>query len=121
MNHRRTVIVNFGAAALTIPLFVSAFNKLTLQPSMVETMRTMGYDTIIRTIGCLELITAICFAIPLTRALGFFFINIYLGGAIAAELASDPSQVIVPLFMIITAWVLMLYDDAKWLLRGLLK
>ncbi len=116
---RRSWVINGGCITLSLPLAVSAFAKLAHTEAMLAQLAAIGYTEGIRILGFVELATALCFAIPLTRSLGFFLLNAYLGGAIAVELASDSVQALTPVLILVFGWVLMLYADPVWFLRGL--
>ena len=72
-------------------LAVSSVVKFIHPPNAVAYMASLGYQAgDVFVIGCLEMLTAILFGLRWTRPLGLLLVSSYLGGAIAAHVASHP-------------------------------
>jgi hypothetical protein len=82
-------------SALPVALMVfSAVGKLRAVPEVVQGFTgKFGYPQgVLTTIGVLELLCAVLYAIPQTAVLGAILMTGYLGGAVATHVrASDPS------------------------------
>jgi hypothetical protein len=80
-------LIYFCVAGLAIRSIV----KFLHPPNAVAYMVSLGYQAgDLFPIGCLELLTAIVFCLRWTRPLGLLLVSSYLGGAIAAHVASHP-------------------------------
>jgi uncharacterized membrane protein YphA (DoxX/SURF4 family) len=94
------------SALPVIALVMSGVMKLTHNPKVVEGFGKFGYqESALTTIGVVELLCALLYAIPQTTLFGAVLVAAYLGGAVAthARLA-DPSWV-TPVLLGIFAWV----------------
>ena len=70
-------------------MFVSSIFKFIHPPSAVLYMKSLGYEgATFFLIACIELSIAVLLALPRTRLAGLLLVSSYLGGAVAAHLAS---------------------------------
>jgi len=83
---------------------VSGVLKLTGNPTILETMTTLGVGPYVRLLGVMELAFATLFVIPATFKLGFLLASCYFGGAIATELSHDALKVN-PFVPIVLLWI----------------
>jgi hypothetical protein len=96
--------VAFSALA-TVMVSGSAALKLTGNPKLVDMLsQHLGFPTsVVPTIGALELLCIILYAVPFTAPLGAVLLTGYFGGAICAHLrVEEPS--VAPFVIASLAW-----------------
>jgi hypothetical protein len=100
-------------------LLFSAVMKFLRPRSVVEGFAHYGYpESMIVTIGTLELASTIVYALPRTAVLGAILMTAYLGGATATNVRVGDAVFFVPVLLGILAWLgLFLRDET---LRALL-
>ncbi len=80
------------SALPVLMLIMSAIMKLTKNDAVIEGFSKFGYDeSVIVTIGIVELVCTFIYAFPKTAVLGAILLTGYLGGAVATHVrVSDP-------------------------------
>jgi hypothetical protein len=94
-------------------LLMSAGMKFLKPPSVLEDFAHYGYpESVITTIGILELACIVVHAIPRTSVIGAILVAAYLGGATATNVRIGDSAFFVPVLLGIFAWLgLFVRDD----------
>ena len=70
-----------------LPFVPSAIMKLTANPKVLEGMSHLGLpESLITTLGILELLCVVVYLIPMTSVLGAILLTGYIGGAILTHL-----------------------------------
>lgn len=94
-------------------LLFSAFMKVSGNPQAVEGFAKAGYpDGVVFTIGVVEILCALLYAIPKTRYFGAILVAAYLGGAVNHHVRmAEPF--IVPVLVGVVAWVALWLRDAR--------
>ncbi|NTX39663.1 DoxX family protein [Myxococcus sp. CA051A] len=106
-------------SALTVAgLGFSAVMKVSQSPDVIKGFEHFGYPaSVIVTIGVVELLVALLYAVPQTAVLGAILVTGYLGGATATHVrVADPF--IAPIILGVLAWAGLFLRDAR--LRALL-
>ena len=99
------VFISLGS----IVLIASAGAKFAHVPKVVNELGAMGFDgSRLTMIGIAEIVSALLFLVPLTRALGLLLISAYMGGAIATHVQHgqpfiQPAMILAILWM--GAWL----------------
>jgi hypothetical protein len=99
--------------ATWIPALLIALSgvlKLSGNPKVLETMRTLGVGRYVPLLGVMELAFATLFVIPATFKLGFVLASCYFAGAIATELSHDALKVN-PFIPMVVLWIGALIRD----------
>jgi hypothetical protein len=94
------------SAVPVLMLVMSGIMKLTHNPKVIEGFGKFGYqESALTTIGVIEVLCALVYAIPQTSVLGAVLVAGYLGGATATHVRlGDPSW-IGPVLLGILAWI----------------
>ncbi|HSP17676.1 MAG TPA: DoxX family protein [Thermoanaerobaculia bacterium] len=109
----------FGNVFLTFPgliLIASSFAKFARVPAVAGPLANLGFfGERLQFIAVLEVVSALLFLIPRTRAVGLVLVSAYMGGAIAAHLGhgepiSQPAVILV-LFWVATT---VRHPEALW-------
>ena len=105
---------------VVLMLSFSAVMKLQAPPEVVEPfVNVMGYPAaVLGTLGILELVCALIYAIPQTRVLGAILLTGYLGGAVATHVRVEDGQFFTPVLVGVVLWAALFLRDAR--LRALL-
>ena len=105
---------------VVLMLSFSAAMKLQAPPEVIEPfVNVMGYPAaVLGTIGILELVCALIYAIPPTRVLGAILLTGYLGGAVATHVRVADGQFFTPVLVGVVLWAALFLRDAR--LRALL-
>jgi len=99
-------------------LAFSAVAKLGHSPEVVQGFERFGYPaSVIFTIGVVEILCALLYAVPQTAVLGAILVTGYLGGATATHVRISDAF-IAPVIMGVVAWAGLFLRDAR--LRALL-
>ena len=105
MNAKRKITGNILVFLGALMLLGSAGAKLAHVPKVVSQLGAMGLDgSKLTFIALLEVVGALLFLIPLTRAAGLLVVSAFLGGAIATHLQHDQS-IIQPSFVLFVIWL----------------
>lgn len=75
-------LVAVGAGAL----FAASIAKIVNAPQMVAQLNADGFMGKIGLLAAIEIVSALAFAIPTTRALGLPLVSAFLGGAVATHI-----------------------------------
>jgi hypothetical protein len=95
-------------------LLFSAYVKVSGHPEAVGGFAKAGYpDGVVFTIGIVEILCALLYAIPKTRYFGAVLVAGYLGGAICHHVRADEAFT-APLVLGILAWVGLWLRDASF-------
>ncbi len=114
------IFILVAVAIGALPLFISAFYKLSGQEAMHQALTERGLGEHAILIGSLEILSVLLYALPATQTIGFFLLNAYLGGAIAVELAGDKlGDTLAPMFLLVFFWAITLYKNPTWFLPSL--
>jgi hypothetical protein len=106
-----------GRVASALPvlaLVMSSMMKLSHAAQLVpQFVGKFGYsETTLTPLGIVELVCAIAYAIPKTRAIGAVLVTGYLGGAIATHVRiGDPF--VAPLVLGVLAWLGLFLTDTR--------
>ena len=103
-------VLSFLVVAL---LLFSAYMKVSGNPQAVEGFAKAGYpDGAVFTIGLLEILCALLYAIPATRYLGAIMVAAYLGGAVNhhVRMGEDVTSAVV---IGVVAWVALWLRDYR--------
>ena len=108
---------------VSVVLLGSAAAKFAQVPVVASKMAVLGFDgSKLLLIAVLELVSAILFALPRTRAFGLLMASAYLGGAIAAHVGHNqaPFQ---PVFVLALLWIAAAVwnRETLWTSRGHLR
>lgn len=105
---------------VVLMLSFSAVMKLQGPPEVVEPfVNVFGYPlAVLGTIGVIELLCALIYAIPQTSVLGAILLTGYLGGAVATHVRVADGQFYNALVIGIVVWAALFLRDAR--LRALL-
>lgn len=105
MNAKRKITGNILVFLGALMLLGSAGAKLAHVPKVVSQLGAMGFDgNKLTFIALLEVVGALLFLIPLTRAAGLLLVSAFLGGAIATHLQHDQS-ITQPSFVLFLIWL----------------
>lgn len=102
------------SAIAVLGLGMSSIMKLTANPQMVQGfVEKLGYPgNVLTTIGLVELVATILYAIPKTTVLGAILLTGHLGGAIATHVRiSDPF--VAPVVLGILVWAGLFLRDER--------
>lgn len=93
------------SAIVTVMVSGSAAMKLTSNPKLVEMLGShLGFPTsVVPTLGALELLCVILYAVPFTAPLGAVLLTGYFGGAIAAHVRLE-EPFMTPFVIAALAW-----------------
>jgi hypothetical protein len=111
-----------SALAILFLIFDSVIKVLTLAPA-VEATTSLGYpESLVMSLGLIELVCLAVYIIPRTAVLGAILMTGYLGGAIATHVrnGSDPFSIIFPIMLGAFLWggLLLRNADLRTLLFG---
>lgn len=106
------------SALVVAGLGASAAMKLSQSPEVIKGFESAGYPaSVLVTIGVVELLCALIYAVPQTAVLGAILVTGYLGGATATHVRLSDAFV-APVLMGVVAWAGLFLRDAR--LRALL-
>jgi hypothetical protein len=96
-------------------MVMSGVMKLMHAPEVVRTFTSQfGYpESTLSTIGIIEIICVLIYAIPQTAVLGAILVTGYLGGAIATHTRISDPTLIGPLILGILAWIGLYLRDPR--------
>lgn len=93
-SRARRITGNIFVYAGTFVLVASALAKFAHVPKVVSELGAFGFDGgRLTLIAVLELLSAILFAVPRTRAAGVLLVSAYMGGAVATHIQHGQSPV----------------------------
>jgi hypothetical protein len=117
MTEQRRVRASWGLAGVVgLVLAGSAVGKLSGAPPVVENFELFHLGAWRVLIGVLELVVAVLFVLPRTRALGTVLVTGYFGGAIVAHLTTQaPALALAPAVLGLVAWGAQLLRNPRWL------
>ncbi|MGE5101986.1 MAG: hypothetical protein ACM3SX_18530 [Deltaproteobacteria bacterium] len=93
-------LIAVGAGAL----FAASIAKMVNAPQMVTQLNADGFMGKIGLLAAVEIVSALAFAIPATRALGLPLVSAFLGGAVATHMQHglNPAP---PAFLLGLCWL----------------
>lgn len=96
-----TILIFLG----TLLLVGSAGTKFAHMPKVVDGLSAMGFDGgRLTLIAVLELLSAVLYAVPASRAAGLLMVSAYLGGAIATHIQHSQSP-LPPAIVLAIVWL----------------
>ncbi len=105
MTRARRVSGNALVATGSVILTGSAIAKFAGVPPVVKWLAPLGfYGDRLLFIASLELVSAVLFFAPRTRAIGLLLVSSYLGGAIAAHLGHG-DLIVQPAIILALCWI----------------
>jgi len=101
----RRVLGNLLVFLGGLALVGSAAAKLAHIPKVVSELGAMGFDgDKLMLIGALEVLSALLFLMPMTRAAGLLLVSAFMGGAIATHIQHQSSPV-QPALVLSILWI----------------
>lgn len=104
-------------------LLGSAAAKLAHLPKVVAELGAMGFEAHKLTfIALLEVVSALLFLVPFTRAVGLLMVSSFMGGAIATHLQHEPfTSILGPSVILAMLWLgaALRHREVLWRIRPL--
>jgi uncharacterized membrane protein YphA (DoxX/SURF4 family) len=114
MTDKTKNLLQWIAAGLVAAIFVmSGIMKFNLPAEMVAQMTSRGITPpIAKTLGAIEMISALLFLLPRTAVLGTLLLAAYMGGAIAIHLSYGES-LIAPCVIQALVWIVAVWRNPE--------
>lgn len=120
MSRARSVFGNVLVIFPSVVLIASSLAKFANVPAIAGPLAKLGfYGDRLKIIAVAELVSAVLFLYPRTRAIGLILLSSYLGGAIAAHMGHG-EPVYQPAFILILIWIASAVrnPEALWSVRS---
>jgi hypothetical protein len=118
LNQRAILVGRILSLLIVFQFCFSAFMKFSHNPKMFEVMAHLGIpNSLVLTIGVLEIVSTLFYAIPATSVLGAILLTGYLGGAICSHL-SVGDDIYLQSILGIVIWLALFLRDKR--LRNLI-
>ena len=102
------------SALPVLAMGLSASFKFLKSPQVVEGFTQFGYqESIITTLGVVEVLCALIYAIPRTSFVGAILVTGYLGGATATHVRVGDPSFVGPVILGVVAWLGLFLRDAR--------